>query len=65
MPPRPHISPLAAAVETAAELLREMRTAGAHETADRVCADLAAAQRVIAALLDAELASARTLQPSN
>jgi hypothetical protein len=59
------MSPLTAAVETAAELLREMRGAGAHETIDRICADLAAARRTITAVLEAEPTPARTPQPSN
>jgi hypothetical protein len=59
------MSPLALAVATAAELPRQMLAAGAHEAADRIGADLAAARRAIVLKLDAELALACVLQPRN
>jgi hypothetical protein len=55
--------PLALAVDTAAELLRQMLAAGAHETAGRIGTGLAAARQAIALTLDAELALASIPQP--
>jgi hypothetical protein len=62
---RPNVSPLALAVETAAELLRDCRRMGAHEAADRIAADLAAARHAIVLVLDAEPAPARIPQLPN
>jgi hypothetical protein len=60
---RPNTSPLALAVDPAAELPRQMLAVGARETADRIGAGLATAPQAIALMLDAELALACIPQP--